>query len=353
MGLWGECTSDEGLICSQNQYCFENTCNFCADSMKNCDMNLLTGCETNIKTDQNNCGDCKNTCDSNKTCFNGTCVSQNQEIDLCLNVNCGPNSICNKDNGNCTCLTQYYNCNGSNQDGCEKYGSCNQTPPVITPSGECEFDFDCNPTEQCINSKCVQATLRCSTNQDCNSNSVCTNNNCAVLNCTEGFLLKDHVCTCTGTICNNKCIKETGVCCEGIWNKGIDSCKLEIDGIIDEIYSINDSDSVEMINQAQDSINEGQVLKAKAEIQIAILKSRLSTLQNASEYLTEYNSALLALENKEYDSAYTLAKTAVEKLPTNNEGINFSVIIAIFLIIATIATFLFIKSKKKIELENQ
>jgi hypothetical protein len=69
----------------------------CADGWKDCDGNVVNGCERSIRT-VTDCGDCNQSClraNANATCATGTCLIE-------------------------TCADLYGNCNGIDGDGCEE-----------------------------------------------------------------------------------------------------------------------------------------------------------------------------------------------------------------------------------------
>jgi len=74
------------ISCGFDFYCFQNNCvnvnQTCTTSVVNCDNDLSNGCETNLLTDDNNCGACRRSCipfnaspDTIYYCNNGTCNS--------------------------------------------------------------------------------------------------------------------------------------------------------------------------------------------------------------------------------------------------------------------------------------
>ena len=109
----------------------------CAVDFANCDKDAANGCEDNLKSDPNHCGDCARTCDAGLFCVNGACGAdcgapyqvcdaaciQTQGDPFNCNgcgVKCSPSP---NGNGNATCLSGLcgYTCNapyGKCPDGC-------------------------------------------------------------------------------------------------------------------------------------------------------------------------------------------------------------------------------------------
>jgi hypothetical protein len=67
-----------GAVCAGGAACVNGTCVLeCAPPTRDCDSNLINGCETNVSVDLNNCGTCGNVCqagpNSSPVCQSGTC----------------------------------------------------------------------------------------------------------------------------------------------------------------------------------------------------------------------------------------------------------------------------------------
>ena len=127
----GSATCDQG-VCGVSS---------CAAPYSDCDKNLSNGCESNSKTDVNNCGGCGTPCNlahATATCSNGTCAIAN-------------------------CAEGWGDCNGVVTDGCEV-----NLLSSLTHCGGCTAA--CAPAEAvpaCLAGKCTIAS--CSSGyQDCN-----------------------------------------------------------------------------------------------------------------------------------------------------------------------------------------
>lgn len=108
------------------------TIGICQNNFRDCDQNPENGCETNIKTNVTNCGECNNTCDlkphAQPGCLNGNCVY--------------------------SCDINYQDCNNNKQtDGCESFFLSNTT------CGNCLND--CTKLYQVSQVHCDSVTLKC------------------------------------------------------------------------------------------------------------------------------------------------------------------------------------------------
>lgn len=75
--------------------CSGGKCDFtCKTGFANCNGDPSDGCETNINTDANNCGACKNVCGGSSTCQSGQCS--------CLGTVCPDNAFCSAQGCRCT-----------------------------------------------------------------------------------------------------------------------------------------------------------------------------------------------------------------------------------------------------------
>ncbi len=139
------CSSDSG--CADNTYCkFDasstsqisghacvgggtyNICSFCFGDWQDCSSNGVGGCNTNTKTDANNCGLCGKVCPSGFVCtapgdygvnYAGTCSSGScNPVTACQSSCCKANQFCS---GNfCACSSGYADCdNDPSVNGCE------------------------------------------------------------------------------------------------------------------------------------------------------------------------------------------------------------------------------------------
>ena len=368
-GNWGNCVPTSATICSQNQYCNVDSCMFCSDGIKNCDSNLLNGCETNIQNDENNCGTCGTICETGQTCTSGICGGSGViPTDPCENVTCGVNSNCNQ--GNCVCETGYNNCNGSNTDGCETNGSCNSGPQDECETNtdcetnelcelgncvekECETDDECSGT--CVSNKCIdQVSKSCLVPEQCGTNQTCVDGYCATLTCGTGFIIKDQACDCEGNVCSGVCYFEEGICCKGTWKSGQSKCSSPIDlEYIEEIVlSSNDDEAIELLDNGKASLANGDTDKANAQFAVAELKAKLVLAGNPTEFAYDYAAAKTALTNGNYFTAESLAKETIGEIrPVSN----YNWLITIIVIIIIVGAFIFFIYKKKnsVSIENE
>lgn len=75
----------------------------CKDGFKDCNNKSSDGCEVDINTDTQNCGDCNNPCDGSLTCANGGCGCDTQ-IQCGLQVGGDQGQISCDGNRQCTCF---------------------------------------------------------------------------------------------------------------------------------------------------------------------------------------------------------------------------------------------------------
>ena len=69
--------SCEGTSCGDNAHCSADCKCKCDDGYKDCDENWSNGCEVNLQTDPNNCGECGRKCPpENPICEEGECVPE-------------------------------------------------------------------------------------------------------------------------------------------------------------------------------------------------------------------------------------------------------------------------------------
>ncbi|MFA5763528.1 MAG: putative metal-binding motif-containing protein [archaeon] len=310
-GGWSECSvGTNARVCSQNQYCSSDTndCLFCTGQTRNCDLNLLNSCETNILNDTNNCGTCGNIC-STGFCTNGTCsdTNINTTTDPCDNITCEQNQTCIS--GSCSCDLGKYDCDNSNTNGCESNIVC-QTPP------ECTYNFDCELNQTCSGGECIsnQNTNSCERSTDCVNDEYCKDGYCELLICDNGFDLENHACVCDGAACGNTCYSTKGKCCNEIWNNEIKSCNYDLDQISNVVLISNDLEAEDLLTDAEKSINSGNVVKGILQAKLAELKANIKTGKVSQDSITIYEDALVAVEDGDYEEAQLLIED-IKELP--------------------------------------
>ena len=354
-GYWSACTQGDSIICSKNQFCSTSACKYCETGKKNCDLNLLNGCETNILSDKNNCKECGKTCLGE--CINGECIltdTNNPVIPdtnlFCANKKCAQNQTCSERLKECTCSYGYSDCDSNKNNGCEKIGSCST---IIQK--ECETTVDCNQGKKCVQGECVtiQTKQTCFVSDECQENETCAKDSCEKLFCGEGFTIKNHACICTGNVCNQKCFTEKGICCKNNWNKGINSCEYNLNNIIETITETNDAQAQELFAEAKKSINNGEILKGKTQSMLAELKSLIVLNNNPVEEKELFEQAKTMLGQEKYSEAQTLALEAIQSIQTKPEQTELPIIQAVIIVILIIvAITAFKKLTKKIPVEN-
>ncbi len=146
--------------------CIGSACTpVCLGGFGDCDSNTYTGCETDITSDEQNCGVCGTVCQTAGTTSNN-----------CQSGACNP--ICNIAGG-------FGNCDGNNPNGCET-----NTNTDVDHCGMC--NIDCNSP---LPPNASSAT--------------CSSGNCAVQNCNSNRYDQDmgfaNGCECTGDTYSNVC----------------------------------------------------------------------------------------------------------------------------------------------------
>jgi uncharacterized protein (TIGR03790 family) len=388
--------------CSNTGYCTSGTCLSCTQGLKNCDLNVLNGCETNYLLDKNNCGACGNKCLSGQKCLNGVCVQE--DINKCAGKNCGTGAYCSQTDGNCYCNTGRKNCDNSFGNGCEtpttqncpvcendtnkecttilgcngkqtcivgqwgqcivpqtecadgatktcyttiggklcstmpltqtcacgKWGACEYDARIICCIGEtkqCDIN-GCEGKQTCsgfgwnnctkTNPSCgiiipPKQVLECTSNTDCSETKICVQNKCEEIVCGANYSIQNHECKCTSIKCGNNCYAGGGMCCNGNWNMGIDSCEVSLDKIVFEVKASQDEEAMQLLEQAQKSIEEGQVIKGVVESQTAYLKAKI-VLSNSIELTEKFEQAKLALNENNYEEAQGISLSAIKEI---------------------------------------
>jgi len=120
-------------------------------------------------------------CQGNESCINDQCV------DLCQDVSCGPNEECRQ--GNC------YDCHTI---GCPDGQVCNASECVDDPCADVDCSADCAGTScSCVNGTCVPDCddADCLPGETCNADNQCEPDPCADVECpTEGKICVDGNC---------------------------------------------------------------------------------------------------------------------------------------------------------------
>ena len=114
----------------------------CDEGFGNCDGTYATGCETDLLTDSNHCGDCGNPCPQGQVCAGGVCKKpQGAACDApseCATGFCADNVCCI-----CACVGICETCK-STLLGFTTDGMCVPVPVGADPFNECDGNRTCN-----------------------------------------------------------------------------------------------------------------------------------------------------------------------------------------------------------------
>jgi hypothetical protein len=228
-GCGNACNSTNGTATCTSGICGIN----CTPPFSNCDGNLSNGCEVNLSNDKTHCGSCTKVCSTvhgTATCSNSQCsiscdpnwgncdtnVDTGCEADLkndaqhcgnCTTV-CSPSGgtpSCN--NGQCgiTCSPGYGDCDGNVGNGCETYINTN----VLHCGGCGHACSTVNGTPSCSNGTCGIACtapyLNCDSNVDngCEVNGNTDTTHCG--SCSKVCNSTNGTATCTSGACGINC----------------------------------------------------------------------------------------------------------------------------------------------------
>jgi hypothetical protein len=167
------CELDNASALCEQGNCVIDDCNA---GYEDCNDDPDDGCEINIETDPDNCGDCEFACALGIRCGDGICGLDGVDCD---GVMCDPNEVCCWDN--------------VNGEQCVGPQQCGGQPP---PVQYCDGPEDCDPTEVC----CHQYTMgyaECMTT--CGGLYVCTTDEWCVNNGPAG---NDYCCPVMGGVFN-------------------------------------------------------------------------------------------------------------------------------------------------------
>lgn len=329
-GYWGSCEPNESsFLCSKNQYCDTNTfeCEFCNTGYKNCDSNLLSGCETNTLTDVNNCGACDNNCPIGILCTNGVCEGM-APVDLCANITCNTNMFCNTTSGECDCNSGKYNCDNNVLNGCESNTICQIIQPPVEPP--------ISPPQN----------VECTIDSNCDTNKKCENNTCVDITCESNYTIENKSCLCKFTECGGACFSETGVCCKNNWNPKLESCEYSTDSGIEIINKSANKEAIEMMQRANQSISEGKVLKGQVEAMLAELRAKIDLAGDSKAMLEKYEEAKTALNEGNYDKAKLIIEETTSAMgDPQNGNLIIPIILGILLVIVVLVAINMLKKK--------
>lgn len=194
--------------------CDNGTIKKCKDGYADVDKNINNGCEVNLNTDNDHCGEVNNKCTNGRTCQNKVCKCPTDYAycdDKCVDPKTDP-KYCGK-NTSCESLTD---CTSNSVDKLCISGACASSCPTDQPNVCGSFCLNFGA----VNIKnCAGSVIECEINfsdedksieNGCEVNLLTDNKYCGKdkIECTNGRTCQAGNCLCpTGLVyCNNKCI---------------------------------------------------------------------------------------------------------------------------------------------------
>ena len=323
--------TDEIILCNYNapqcQYTYSNY-GTCANGIE-----TRTATLTTVETCQGQPIDLTKTCETIPTCTdshwsfemtpctNGTQTKQWTKINDCNNGIIYANEII-------TCDAEQEQPEYCNQDDwesriepavCPETGT--QTKHWTRTNTDCQGGvthkaqetISCTPKE----TNNIPDIIRCQTNDDCTGNQECILNECAQVYYPDGLPQNlPNQPDPTPPPTNNQTIYD-----------------FTTTEIIEKINNSQDDEAITLLQQAQQSISNGEEEKATAQITIALLKTK--TIEEP-ELITQYEQAILALNQDNYETANQLALDAMDPPVKQQDFETILTIIAVLIIIIVV-----------------
>ncbi len=155
--------------------------------------------------------------------------------------------------------------------------------------------------------------------------------------------------TCAGTVCSNQCYTTQGICCNEKWNPNFTTCDYNFDEVINETNKTSDPESLELIQKAIESANNGNLAQADVEAKTAKLKAQIIQNGNPTELTTLYNKIKTALNNQDYEQANNLLLQANQTMDKQDTQPNylFEITVVVLIMIILILGLLLFGGKPK------
>jgi hypothetical protein len=157
----GECGAacDEAMPNVATQKCEDFRCQIaeCDVGWADCDPSENNGCETDLLTDEGNCGDCDAACDADEECVDGACEPGElscPEAGLCE----VPNGIGSCSGDECliaSCDNGFGDCNADHTDGCETNVASGDVSNCGACGNPCDQDWPNVAELGCANFQCT------------------------------------------------------------------------------------------------------------------------------------------------------------------------------------------------------
>ncbi len=165
------CQSNEflcdGACLNRQIYHLADSCEECQAFYGDCNGDVKDGCETNLKTDSENCGVCGNACPPESECAGGKCVETCDETEQRCDEACVKFATAHMKS--CTvCENDYLNCDKNISNGCE-------VEKLTDPNNCGSCGNVCGAEKRCVKGKCVSSCEATETSCQVMGTYVCVN----------------------------------------------------------------------------------------------------------------------------------------------------------------------------------
>lgn len=136
-------------------------CNTCEGAFENCDGDIQNGCEVDVSSDVNHCGECGNACDEGSYCSAGECISACNKGEIACDGECISQSELHLKS--CTeCADGYCDSDGNFQNGCDTNFLSDDVNNCGACGQKCEGDLICR--KGVCQTKCAETETLCGEN---------------------------------------------------------------------------------------------------------------------------------------------------------------------------------------------
>lgn len=277
------CPTDQPNICGEVCLNFsalnidrcDNGKVLCKENYENVDGQVNTGCEVNLKTDNNHCGQKNNVCTNGRICQNGTCLCPENYIycnDRCIDPMTDP-KYCSAE---LTC-DHLIDCTQSAVNKLCVNGSCSSS----CPSGQSICGNYCVDFAKLNIKGCSKGTITCESNfadidknveNGCEVNLMTDSNHCGATDkkCTYPQTCQNGACTCPHEqpdVCGSVCLNFDVVNVESCDNGTIKKCKVgyaDVDKNINNGCEVNLNTDNDHCGEVNNKCTNGRTCQNKA-----------------------------------------------------------------------------------------